>query len=142
MEVIKIYDLSQIAMRAFNAPLKSNELKIYIGVTKNGKMGTHSISFSSDAEFVLQNKRWMSIAENTLTGDLFLLFSDKKDASSVYVKDTGNRSPRPSILVNKIVRFIATKLNLPIDKAVNEVFMFTENLSKREDVLTYKIINK
>ena len=142
MEVIKIYDLSQIAMRAFNAPLKSNELKIYISVNKDGTKGTHSISFSRDAEFVLQNKRWMSIAENTLTGVLFLLFSDKKDASNVYVKDVGNRSPRPSILVNKIVRFIATKLNLPVDKTVNEVFTFTENLSKRDEFLTYKIINK
>ena len=141
METIKIYNLSEMVGRrtGSRSMLKENEFSIYVQQTKDGKVGSHLLTFSRDAEFVRRNKMHMSIAENTLTSEIFFIFSNKESRSSVEIKmKPGSRRVRTE--KNNVVRFLGKKLRIYNQKGMNVTLSFSENLSRDEDLLTYKIL--
>ena len=141
METMKIYDFSELqGNQRRGSVLKRNEVAIYILQRKNGNLINHTLSSSKEADFYKQGKMFLSVGENQITGDIFFIFTDKFTGKEVELRDTNKKSLRVRTNMNTVVRFIANKLGVDTSKGVNEVFSFSDNLSRIPGVISYKII--
>jgi hypothetical protein len=122
-----------------NTRLTSNEMGLYVHFKKNKGMGTNTLTFSKDAEFVEKDFLFFSIAENTLTGDFFILFA-KDNAYSGVLLNSKSFGGRIGTQKNNVVQFVLDKLKISYAGGAKTIIQFSENVSNKDDVLTYRLI--
>ena len=144
MDSVKIYNLAEImSEREKNTRLNKNQMAIYSAKpSRRGKNQTHNISFSRDADFVKQGKMFFTIGENQFTGDIFLVFSGKFTGREIEIKEVNKRGQRVLLSRTVVVKMLAEKLGLDLSNGVNEIIDLSNNISKRDNLITYRILRK
>lgn len=138
--MMTMYNLSEMVGKLGRGKsLQVDEFSIYI--LKKGKAQNHTLSFSKDADFYKEGKVFLSIGENTMTGELFLIFTESFTGKEVELK-THDNTIRVATSAKKVVQFICRKLEIETSNRVNKVFKFSKNLSKVDGILTHKIIGE
>ena len=149
METIIFHDLSNLCSEGRKSKLKENQFSLYVNVNENGKSGTHNLNFGGLRNEYDSGYTHMNVAENTLTGEVFLVFSKNKGVELGILKggnhkrknDSDNRG-RVGTQKNNVVQFLCKILNLDATKSLNTIFNLSSNLSKSEDNVTFKILVK
>ena len=139
METVKFYNLGSIKTHRGNKELDSNSMRIYIQ-KKEGKFATHSIMLSGKAEFALRNFLFMDLAENTLTGEKFIIFSKTNGAemTRLYKNKTCETFGTQR---NFLVREVSNILGIDYSNGVSCDVNLSVNLSKQNDSITYKVLD-
>lgn len=138
-DMIIMHDLSAVDKYAKRNSIKGGCFQIYSHHNDKGNVNACSIRFSSESEFVKEKMFFMNIAENRLTGEMFLVFSQSKGAVIGLLGREDSKTRYYGTSITSVVKFIAEQLKLDWSNDLNITVMLGENVSKLGDVLTYKI---
>ena len=142
MNTIIFHDLEELSKgsRSGNKGMVKKSFKVYINITNNDNKknysGTHCLTFSNDFFLDFPTFTKVNLAENSLTGEKFIVLSEKRGvALDLDKKRFSYKTQR-----NTVVKFFASFLKLDCSKKINEVFSCVgENLSKDTESLVFRI---
>jgi hypothetical protein len=135
MDTIKIYNLEKIKNNSRGRRLAS-DMSIYIRKDSKGLLKTRSLSFSNNLEAIKNGFLRINFAENSLTGDVYIVFSKTKGIELKRKNDGDSLKTQ----ANNVVDLLAALLNLNKDNGLNMPLKLSENLSKTDDCYTYKVL--
>ena len=142
METIIFHDFSSFSERGRAAKLTENQFCIYSHKRADKKSGTKTLSFGGLKSEYENGFKFLNLAENSLTGELFLVLTKSKGVELSVLKGGYSKSGKIGTQKNNVVNFMLDKLCLSKTESVNVVFELSNNLSKTPDNLTFKIILK
>ncbi|MEN6295613.1 MAG: hypothetical protein ABFD61_05745 [Chloroherpetonaceae bacterium] len=138
MDTIKIYNLGSIETRKGKSVVNVNTFRIYIN-KKDGKLNSHVIMFSGDSEFVSKKLMFMNLAENTLTGEMFIVFS-KENGAELKKLNKNETCSTVGTQRNMVIREVANILGIDYSNGISCSIKLSNNLSKNDDNITYKVL--
>lgn len=135
MDSIKIYELDSLkAPRGGANKLGSNQIQLYLRNTGK-KGGGYSTVFSKDFDAIKKGYLKFNFAKNELTSDVFVVFS--KERGVLLKKTSGNNY---NVSSKSITELLFELLDIKLDEnGANLRFNLSENKSKKEDQLVYRI---
>ena len=137
MEILKFVKIEQNS----RLRLQRNECRLHY---KTGKESNYSLTFNYHVANQIKEKNFMYVrfAENTITGETFMVFqADKADESLRVRLYNGRNNFFASLNGKAVMEYIIRRLELDKDTCDNNIINISENVSRNDDALTY-IISK
>ena len=140
MDTIKIFDLEQMnggkgagnrlkaSMRATVSPNKKNRFS----------GGSRLLTINSQNEIFSLGYTRFNFAQNSLTGEVYIIFSKTKGATLSKHNNAGNYRCQKNIVVDLLINDLF-KIKYDYKEGINIDFEFSRNLSKNDDQITYQI---
>ena len=136
MDSIKIYDLEN--QKNVRSCKLTSDLRITISPDKvSGNIGSRLLTFNAGNEEIRNGYTRLNFAENTLTGDVYIILSKTKG-----IELRKRQGAQGHVCTkNTIVDLLCTLLKLEV-KQIRVNLTFSNNLSKDDSQITYCIVKK
>ena len=141
METIKFYDLEKLTSNRSELAMKvKSGMRINVSKTVENHYGSRTITISQNCEAINNGCTKINFAENTLTGDIFIIFNKFSGVDLKRKNGKGNLILTKNNAINLLLQLL--NVNYDPKDGVKIDIEFSENLSKLDNNFTYKLIKK
>ncbi len=142
MDTIKYFNFNGIGVSR-GRPIPDNKARLHYVTKENSdaKSSHYCITLNNKISIEIAEKDFLytRIGENSMTGELFLMFTNEKTDDALKVSIGRNRTSCISIYNKAFVEFLMKRFNIDKSKATSIILSVSNNRSRTEDAIVILI---
>ena len=142
MDTIKYFNFNSIGVGR-GRPIPDNKARFHY-VTRENSVAKNpyyciTLNHTISIEIAEKDFLYMRTGENSMTGELFLMFTKEKTDDTLKVSIGRNRTSCISIYNKAFVEFLMKRFNIDKSKATSVILSVSNNRSRTEDAIVILI---
>ena len=142
MDTIKYFNFNSIGVGR-GRPIPDNKARLHYVTKENSDANNAYYCFTlnkkTSIEIAEKDFIYARIGENSMTGELFLMFTNEKTDDALKISIGRNRTSCISIYNKAFVEFLMKRFNIDKSKATSVILSVSNNRSRTEDAIVILI---